>query len=100
MCVPGDTVRVSARDVSLLDSAYVEQPVTTGLVGTLTIENWQTGATVDGPDPLVQSGSSDDWYLDATCPAEGRYRLVVVLTKDGAQRTLYGELRAETNPPQ
>ena len=99
IAVPGDTIRVTAADVTQLSSTSVETPVTAGLTGTLTVKDWQTDATVDGPDALVQSGSSDDWYVDVTAPAVGRYRLVVVLTKDGAQRTLYGELRVEGDTP-
>jgi hypothetical protein len=98
-CAPGDTVRISAKDVTLLNSTYAETPVTTGLTGTLTVKDWATDATVDGPDALVQSGSSDDWYFDLTAPAVGHYRLVMVLNTGGAQLTKYGELRVEANPP-
>jgi hypothetical protein len=99
LAVPGDTIRVSAKDVTLLDAAFVEQPVITGLVGTLNIRTWDTDTLTSGPHSLIQSGSTDDWYFDATAPAVGRYRLVVVLSKSGAQRTLYGELRVEADTP-
>lgn len=99
IAAPGDTIRISARNVTQLDSAYVEQPVTSGLTGTLSIDDWESGVTASGPHTLVQSGSSDDWYFDATAPAtKGKYRLVIVLSKSGAQRTLWGELEVKDPP--
>jgi hypothetical protein len=92
---PGDTVRVTAQDVNQMDNEFVQHPVTGDLDGTLTVKDWNTGATISGPSTLIQSGISDDWYYDLPAPGLGRYRLVVVLNRFGAQRTLYGELKVE-----
>lgn len=88
---PGDQIRVSAKDVTQLDAAYVAQPVTSGLTGTLNIRNWESDELESGPHNLANSASADDWFVDVAAPTDkGRYRLVVVLSKGGAQRTLHG----------
>jgi hypothetical protein len=96
----GDQIRVRATNVTQLDASDVAQPVTSGLAGTLHVRNWHTDAAVSGPHVLANAASGDDWYVDITAPmAEGEYRLVVVLSKGGAQRTLHGRLEVKANPP-
>lgn len=97
LAAPGDTIRVSARDVTLLDSDMVAQPVTADLTGTITLLDWQSGVTVVGPTD-IEAHAGDDWYADVTAPAAGRYRIVAVIHVSGAQRTLAGELKVG-NPP-
>lgn len=100
IAAPSDQVRVSARNVTQLDSAFVAQPVTSGLTATLTILDWESGAVIDGPDAMIQSGLTDDYYLDITAPSDvGRYRLVVELSKGGGSRALNGLLEVVANPP-
>jgi hypothetical protein len=98
ICAPGDTIRVTAQDVTLLNSTFVEQAITAGLSGTVLIEHWDTGIDVGLATPMVLN-NGNDWYLDLDAPDdEGRYRIVVVLTASGAQRTLQGELVVEMPP--
>lgn len=94
---PGDTIRITAEDVSLLDGALSRQPVTSGLTGTISMLDWGSGETVVAPVPILLH-AGDDWYVDVTTPAAGHYRIIAVLTASGAQRTLVGELRV-LDPP-
>lgn len=93
---PSDTIRIAVRDLKQKDSDFVDQPVTGDLTGTLSVSNWETAANVSGPHTLIQSGVTDDWYYDLTAPAVvGRYRLTILLSRFGAQRTMFGELKVE-----
>lgn len=93
---PGDTIRITMQNVSQEDNEFVDQPVTGDLDGQLSVKDWSTNAHVSGPHTLIQSGITDDWYYDLDAPmTPGRYRLVTVLTRFGAQRTIYGELKVE-----
>lgn len=97
IATPGDTIRITAENVSLLDGTLTRQPVTSGLTGTIALQAWGSGAVVVGPIAIT-AHSSDDWYADVTAPASGHYRIVAVLQAFGAQRTLAGELKV-TDPP-
>lgn len=94
IAAPGDALRISARNVTLLSSTYTEDPVTTGLTGTVEIVDWQDGESALGPT-AISGSNDDDWFLDVVAPDIGHYRIVVVIEKSGAQRTLYGELRVK-----
>lgn len=98
LAAPGDTIRVSAKDVTQLDEFYVAQPVTSGLAGTVNLHDWDSGTLEDGPHVLTNNASADDWYVDFDAPGIGHYRIAVVITVGGAQRTLAGELRVESPP--
>ena len=97
IAAPGDTIRITAEDVTLLDGTLSRQPVTSGLTGTITLVDWESGDTVAGPtDILAHAG--DDWYADFTAPGAGRYRIIAVIQASGAQRTLAGELKVGEPP--
>lgn len=98
MSAPGDTRIIVAADLTQRDTDLVAQPITTGLTATYTLLDWDTGAVVDGPTEITLN-ESNDWFLSVTTPAEGRYRIKVVVSKDGAQRTLYGELVVKDGTP-
>lgn len=99
IAAPGDQIRVSARTVTQLDSAFVAHPVTSGATAILSVEDWESAQVISGPDAMTQSGSSNDYYADINAPAaKGKYRLVVVLSKGGAQRTLWSELEVKDPP--
>lgn len=97
MAAPGDTIRITAEDVSVLDGTLTRQPVTSGLTGTITLVEWENGETVAGPTDIL-AHADDDWYADFTAPGPGRYRIVVVLQASGSQRTLAGELKVGDPP--
>lgn len=97
LAAPGDTIRITAEDVSLLDGTLTRQPVTSGLTGTMTLVDWESGATIAGPTDIL-SNVNDDWYADFTAPAAGRYRIVAIIQASGAQRTLAGELKVGDPP--
>lgn len=93
---PGDTIRISMQNVTQEDNEFIDHPVTSDLTGVLSVKDWTTNTSVSGPFTLIQSGISDDWYYDLPAPMTvGRYRLVVVLSRFGSQRTIYGELKVE-----
>lgn len=94
---PGDTIRITAENVALLDGTLAAQPVTSGLTGTIALHDWQSGVTVVGPVAIL-AHAGDDWYVDVTAPAAGRYRIVAILQAAGAQRTLAGELKVGPPP--
>jgi hypothetical protein len=91
---PGDGIKIRADDASLLDDDTGEyEPVTSGLVGTAAIYDWETDVLVDGPDPLVQAGTTDDWYANMFAPAlHGQYRIKFVVDVGGSPRTKHGKL--------
>ena len=97
LAAPGDTIRITAEDVTLLDGTLTRQSVTSGLTGTITLVEWESGATVVGPTDIL-AHVDDDWYADFTAPAAGRYRIVAVIQASGAQRTLAGELKVGPPP--
>lgn len=97
LAAPGDTIRILAQDVTLRGSDNTTAAVTTGLTGTVSLLDWADGEVKVGPTD-IELNAGDDWYVDLTAPAVGHYRIVVVIAKDGAQRTLHGELKVE-NPP-
>lgn len=94
---PGDSIRISARDVKLLDADSVARPVTEGLTGAITLLEWESGETAVGPTAIINN-TGDDWYVDMTAPNAGRYRIVVVIEANYAQRTLAGELKVGDPP--
>lgn len=97
LAAPGDAIRISARDVKLLDADSVARPVTEGLTGAVTLLEWESGTVVVGPSAIT-SNTEDDWYVDLTAPTAGRYRIVVVIEANAAQRTLAGELKVGPPP--
>lgn len=98
IAAPNDTIRITAENVTLLDGAFVKQPLTTGLTGTVQLEEWDSG-TAEGSASDIELNNGNDWYVDINAPDdEGRYRIVVVLSAGGAQRTLHGELKVESPP--
>ena len=97
LAAPGDAIRISARDVTLLDADSVPRPVEEGLTGAVTLLEWESGAVAVEPTAIV-SHTGDDWYADVTAPAAGRYRIVVVIEANEAQRTLAGELKVGDPP--
>lgn len=97
LAAPGDTIRITAEDVSLLGGSLTRQPVTSGLTGTIELLEWESGATIVGPVDIA-AHADDDWYADVTAPVAGRYRIVAVLQAGGAQRTLAGELKVGEPP--
>lgn len=97
LAAPGDAIRISARDVTQLDADSVARPVTEGLTGTVTLREWESGEATVGPTAIT-TNTDDDWYVDMTAPAAGRYRIVVVITANEAQRTLAGELKVGDPP--
>lgn len=97
LATPGDTIRITTRDVTLLDADSVARPVTEGLTGAMTLMEWESGEIIVGPTAMTTS-TGDDWYADVTAPAAGRYRIVVVLEANSAQRTLAGELKVGDPP--
>lgn len=97
LATPGDAIRITARDVTLLDADSVPRPVTTGLTGAVTLLEWESGTVAVGPTAII-TNTNDDWYVDVTAPAAGRYRIVVVIEANAAQRTLAGELKVGDPP--
>ena len=87
MVAANDTIRVYLRDVTHIDDGAV----TSGLGGTVEIQDWADPETVADSEPIV-SHSDDDWYVDFTAPANGHYRIVAEFTAGGAARTLAKEL--------
>ncbi len=98
IAAPLDTIRVTAESVTLLDSAFTKQPLTTGLTGTVQLEEWDSG-TAEGNAVPITLHNSNDWYVDLEAPGdEGSYRIVVVLEAGGARRTLHGKLDVQAPP--
>lgn len=97
IAAPGDTIRVLAEDVTLRGSDNTTAAVTAGLTGTVSLLDWASGEVEVGPTDIELS-AGDDWYVDLAAPDAGHYRIVVVIAKDGAQRTLHGELKVEAPP--
>lgn len=97
LAAPGDAIRIMARDVTLLDADSIARPVIDGLTGAVTLLEWESGAVAVGPTAIT-THTNDDWYADVTAPAAGRYRIVVVIEANSAQRTLAGELKVQDPP--
>lgn len=97
LAVPGDTIRITVADVTLLDSSLTRNPVTSGLTGTITLLDWESGVTAVASTP-IQLHADDDWYVDITAPVAGRYRIVAAIFAAGTQRTLAGELKVGDPP--
>lgn len=94
----GDAIRVRLTDVTRLDADSVAQPVTTGLTGTVSLENWDDEDDIALVATAIVLHSNDDWYLDITAPGAGHYRVVAVISVSGGQRTLHGELKVQEPP--
>lgn len=92
MVAANDTIRVYLRDVTHIDDGAV----TSGLGGTVEIQDWTDPETVADSEPIV-SHDDDDWYVDFSAPENGHYRVVAEFTAGGAQRTLAKELNV-TDP--
>lgn len=98
IAAPGDTIRITAEDVTLLDGSFARQPQTSGVTGTVQLEEWDSGSA-EGSPYVITLHHESDWYVDIDAPeTPGRYRVVVVLTVNGAQRTLHSELNV-SDPP-
>ena len=99
LSAPGDTRVVVAMGVTQRDASNIAQPVTSGLTAMYTLLDWETGDVIDGPTAITLN-DDDDWFLSVDAPAEeGKYRVKVVLSRSGAQRTLYAELQVKENTP-
>lgn len=98
IAAPLDTIRVTAESVTLLDGTSTKQPLTTGLTGTVQLEEWDSGSA-EGSAVAIELNNGNDWYVDMAAPGDaGSYRIVVVLEAGGARRTLHGKLDVQPPP--
>lgn len=98
IAAPLDTVRITAESVTLLDSAFVQQPLESGVTGTVQLEEWDSGIA-EGSAVNIELNNGNDWYVDIAAPGDaGSYRIVVVLEAGGARRTLHGKLDVHDPP--
>lgn len=75
---PGETVRITAADLTHSDSG----PVTTG--ATVTIALYDADGTISG-EAVSGAVTGADWSADVTAPATvGEYTVKVTATKSGA----------------
>jgi hypothetical protein len=76
----GETVRITARDLTHSDSGSV----TTG--ATVTVGIYDSADTIVGSTATgATGGSGDDWYADITAPSNaGEYTVKVTAVKTGA----------------
>jgi hypothetical protein len=78
-CFPGETIRLSANDLTHTDSGAV----TTG--ATVTISLYNPDESLNSTQSGDNGGSGDDWYYDFTAPATpGEYQFKITAEKSGA----------------
>ena len=99
LAAPGDTLRIAVENLTQRDGSDVEQAITADATGVANLYDWNDGELESGPHAMVQAGSGAKWYIDVDAPAEGHYRIESVITRGGARRTFYGELRVAKNTP-
>jgi hypothetical protein len=88
---PGETMRLSARNLTHADSGSV----TSG--ATVTIAIYAADGALSSTNEASTGGSGDDWYVDVAAPATpGTYTVRITATKDGAVWKGKGAIRVET----
>lgn len=87
---PGETVRLTAKDLTHADSGSV----TTG--ATVTVSLYNPDGTLNTTQIAATGGSGDDWFADLAAPATlGEYAVKITAVKDGATWKGKNSIRVE-----